>query len=699
MDKKIVRGSLVGAASFGIGYALFALQLFQPLEWKSWDSRLRLFSSPGRADQNIVLVLVDQYSLDIYEKQQGLPWPWPREMYGYLVRYLKAGEAKACFFDIAMTETSQSGPADDQNLAGAMSEAGNVLCPIFLSEEEKESDEAAASLLGRFSRQAGAIPVSKEMKRSVTLPLALYLQTAKGVGNAFVRPDEDGIYRRLPLLYLYKGIILPSVYLAIADFVRGGFSGEPVPTDGRGRMIIRFFGPTGTSRTPGTYKTYSIAALINSWAQLQEGKTPQVPPQEFAGKIVLVGLSAVGLHDLKSSPLSAVIPGTEIQAAALDTLLNHHFVRIAPLGVVIILSLALAVIAGISVSLLHKIRRMSLAFLVCLGVPWAAAGAAFLGGYWLDFVFPEFTVILTLTGAAALNYSIEGRERRFIKSVFRHYLSPAVIDRIIENPKLLQLGGEKREITSFFSDVAGFTSLSEKLAPEEMVRLLNAYLSEMTDIILDAGGTLDKYEGDAIVAFWNAPLDEPDHALKACRAALECQRRLKELRPEFLKRYGHEITMRIGLNSGPAVVGNMGSSRRFDYTAMGDTINLAARLESACKQYQVSILAGENTYGNLKDVLAAREADVIRVVGKQVPVRIFQIIGEKEKMTPLQMEKIGIFHQGLEAYRDRDWDRAIALFGGLTEDPLAAIYIDRCQNFKLNPPPDPWDMVFGLKIK
>jgi adenylate cyclase len=143
----------------------------------------------------------------------------------------------------------------------------------------------------------------------------------------------------------------------------------------------------------------------------------------------------------------------------------------------------------------------------------------------------------------------------------------------------------------------------------------------------------------------------------------------------------------------------MGSSRRFDYTAMGDTINLAARLESACKQYQVSILAGENTYGNLKDVLAAREADVIRVVGKQIPVRIFQIIGEKEKMTPLQLEKIGIFHQGLEAYRVRDWDRAMALFGGLTEDPLAAIYIDRCQNFKLNPPPEPWDTVYSLKVK
>jgi adenylate cyclase len=693
MDKKIVRGILIGAASFGIGFALYALHLFQPLEWKSWDSRLRLFSSPGRASQDIVLVLVDQESLDIYEKQQGLPWPWPREMYGYLIKYLKTGGAKACFFDIAMTETSQFRPADDQNLAEAMNVAGNVLCPIFLSEEKKESDETEASLLGRFSRQAGAIPVSKETFRSVTLPLGLYLQVAKGAGNAAVNPDGDGIYRRLPLLYLYKGIILPSAYLAIADFVRGGFDGGTIPTDDQGRMIIHFFGPTGT------YRTYPIATLINSWAQIQEGKSAQIPPKEFAGKIVMVGLSAVGLLDLKSSPLSAVIPGTEIHAAALDTLLNRNFIRLPAKMILFALAFILALLAGVSVSLIHKIWRVTLIFLVCLAVPWAAACAAFVLGYWLEFVFPEFVIVLTMIGASVLNYSIEGKERRFIKSVFRHYLSPAVIDRIIENPKLLQLGGEKREITSFFSDVAGFTSISEKMTPEEMVKLLNAYLSEMTDIILNAGGTLDKYEGDAIVAFWNAPLDEPGHALKACQAALECQKRLKELRPEFLKCYGHEITMRIGLNTGPAVVGNMGSSRRFDYTAMGDTINLAARLESACKQYQVSILAGEGTFERVKDILAARQADILRVVGKQIPVRIFHIIGEKDKLAPAEIEKIDFFHQGLEAYRNQEWDRAIALFGKLTNDPLAAIYIDRCQNYRLNPPPRQWDTVYSLKVK
>jgi adenylate cyclase len=699
MHKKIIRGILVGAAAFGIGLALYALHFFQALEWKSWDARLRLFSSPERASKDIVLVLVNQYSLDFYEKQLSLPWPWPREMYSYLIKYLKAGEAKACFFDIAMTESSRAGLDDDPALAQAMAEAGNILFPISLSTEDKESDQESEALLRGFALRNGALPVFRGSFQSVTLPLPIFLQASKGVGNIGVNPDSDGIYRRLPLLYSYKGLTLPSVPVAIANFIQGHPESARVPTDETGQMIIRFFGPTGTTYRTGTYRTYPIATLINSWAQIQEGKTAQIPPKEFAGKIVMVGLSAVGLQDLKSSPLSAVIPGTEIHAAALDTLLNRNFIRLPAKMILFALAFILALLAGVSVSLLHKIWRVTLIFLVCLAVPWAAACAAFVLGYWLEFVFPEFVVVLTMIGASVLNYSIEGKERRFIKSVFRHYLSPAVIDRIIENPKLLQLGGEKREITSFFSDVAGFTSLSEKMTPEEMVKLLNAYLSEMTDIILNAGGTLDKYEGDAIVAFWNAPLDEPGHALKACRAALECQKRLKELRPEFLKRYGHEITMRIGLNTGPAVVGNMGSSRRFDYTAMGDTINLAARLESACKQYQVSILAGEGTYERVKDILAARQADILRVVGKQIPVRVFQIIGEKDKLAPAEIEKIDFFHQGLEAYRNQEWERGIALFGKLTNDPLAAIYIDRCQNYRLNPPPEQWDKVYSLKVK
>jgi adenylate cyclase len=458
-------------------------------------------------------------------------------------------------------------------------------------------------------------------------------------------------------------------------------------------MIIRFWGPTGT------YRSYPVVALLNSMAQIQEGKAPQVPPSEFAGKIVLVGLTAVGLYDLKSSPLSAVIPGVEIQAAALDTLLRRQYLAPASPVLLYALALVLAVGAGIAISGLRKMGIIIGAFAVFLTLPALAAGAAFAGKVWLAFVFPEAAVLLSLIGASVLNYSIEGKERRFIKGVFSHYLSPAVIERLIADPAMLQLGGEERYVTSFFSDVAGFTSISERLTPQDLVRLLNAYLSEMTDIILDSGGTLDKYEGDAIIAFWNAPLDIPDHALRACRAALACSRRLREIRPDLENRFGHGLRMRIGLNTGPAVVGNMGSGRRFDYTAMGDTINLAARLESAGKQYRVSLLAGEATIAGAGEAILAREADLIRVVGKDKPVRIFELLGESGTATAEDRTSLLAYREALALYRGRDWVRAIEAFASLGRDPLAEFYLDRCRAFAHEPPPGDWDGVFDLKSK
>lgn len=334
-----------------------------------------------------------------------------------------------------------------------------------------------------------------------------------------------------------------------------------------------------------------------------------------------------------------------------------------------------------------------------MALPAAASALAFRGGIWLDFVVPEAAILGSFIGAALLNYSHEGRQRRFIKTVFRHYLSPHVIDRILQNPSLLDLGGERREISAFFSDVAGFTSISEKLSPEELVDLLNVYLSEMTDIILSTGGTLDKYEGDAIIAFWNAPLDQPDHALRACWAALMCQKRLAELRPEFKRRFGSEVFARIGINSGPAVVGNMGSKKRFDYTAMGDTMNLTSRLEGACKQYQVATLISEETQGMIKEAIITREIDEIRVVGKKKPVRIFELVGNREEVSAGEVERVALFECGIEAYRNRDWDVAIDAFRKLGEDVQAGIYIRRCSAFKQSPPPQDWDGVFELGEK
>jgi len=294
---------------------------------------------------------------------------------------------------------------------------------------------------------------------------------------------------------------------------------------------------------------------------------------------------------------------------------------------------------------------------------------------------------------------VEGKKKRFIKNVFQFYLSPHVIEHIIDDPSKLRLGGERKEISSFFSDLAGFTSISESLSPEDLVHLLNAYLSEMTDIILETGGTLDKYEGDAIIAFWNAPIDQPDHAIRAARAAVECQKKLAEIREAIKTKFGHELYMRIGINSGQAVVGNMGAENRFDYTAMGDTVNLASRLEGACKQYDIPILMGETTYQHIKDVFAAREIDLIRVIGKKKPVHVYEPIGELDKISADKLEAIQIFHEGLTAYRKCDWGSALELFKRLEDDGAAKIYIKRIDMLMKEPPPSDWAGVFDLKSK
>jgi len=700
----------VGAAALLIILGLDAVHAFRRLEWKSWDARMSAFADPARASGNIVLILVDQDSLDFYE-DQGITWPWPRELYGTIVRHLAAGGAKACFFDITMTEGSRFGVEDDQTFAAALAEAGNVFVPVFLSVEPPGSGSgvdpsgrvlfrtksAGASGPGGISGRTG------DVFRSVTLPIPEILGAAKGAANVRVNPDADTIYRRIPLFFSFRGnggagaldesFAVPSVPWALASAIQPGLEPRTIPVDDEGRMVIRFFGPAGT------YRAYPAAAVINSYAQALEGQKPQVSPEEFAGKTVLVGLSAVGLFDIKASPLSGVVPGVEIQAAALDTVLNGKGFRFPGRATAWIYFGILALAAGLTLSVLRKTAAQAAAFAGFLLLPAFGAAAAFRAGYWLDFVAPVAAVLLSLIWAAVMNYGVEGRERRFLKGVFHHYLSPAVINRILEDPERLRLGGEQREITSFFSDVAGFTSISEALGPADLVSLLNAYLTEMTDLILDSGGTLDKYEGDAIIAFWNAPLDDPDHALRAGRTALACQARLDAIAPDLEKKFGKRLRMRIGLNTGPAIVGNMGSARRFDYTAIGDTINLASRLESAGKQYGVHLLAGEATVEKAGDVLVSREVDMIRVVGKTKPVRIYELIGERGTVRETATRRLELYRRGLILFRERAFGEAEAVFSGIGDDPVAALYRDRCRTLTASPPPDDWDFVFNLQAK
>jgi adenylate cyclase len=694
LHKRLIRGLWVGLGALALALLLHGLKVVQPLEWKSWDARLRLLARPERAGRDIVIFLIDQYSLDFFEKQQGLPWPWPRQVYSAVIDYLRTGGAKAVFFDLFFSESSRAGVEDDQDMARAMERSGNIFLPLSLSQKEESWEAVPASTLERFSFAKTDLPEgSYPSTRSASLPVDELLRAARDAGNVLFVPDKDGIFRRLPLAESYGGLFIPSISVALAKFLGEGENLPLVPVDSSGRMIINYHGPTGT------YENLSIASIINSWAQIEEGKEPQVPPSEFSGKIVLIGGSAPGILDNRPTPLSGSSPGVEIHATVLDNMLRRDFVRVPPGAAFLVFLLGVSLFTAAGASVLRKIWQLIGLFILCLGIPCVAVWLAYRSGFWLDFVVPEFAVVAGFMGASLLNYSVEGKQRRFIKNVFRHYLSPDVIDRVIQNPALLQLGGEKREITSFFSDVAGFTTISESLGPEELVNLLNEYLSEMTDLILSSGGTLDKYEGDAIIAFWNAPLDQPDHALRACRAALGCQKRLTGLQPRFQEKYGRALTMRIGLNSGAAVVGNMGSSRRFDYTAMGDTINLAARLEGACKQYKVPILIGEETHRRVLNDIAAREVDIIRVVGKTKPVAVYEIIGEKTELEPTETVRLDLFKEAREAYKRREWEKAADIFGKIEGDSLSALYKERCQTLKQSPPAGDWDGVFDLKSK
>ncbi|MBI3006370.1 MAG: adenylate/guanylate cyclase domain-containing protein [Ignavibacteriales bacterium] len=323
----------------------------------------------------------------------------------------------------------------------------------------------------------------------------------------------------------------------------------------------------------------------------------------------------------------------------------------------------------------------------------------------INVVHPGFAIVLAYFSTAVYQYLQEREQKALIKNVFGHYLSPAVVNILASDPSKARLGGDRRELTVFFSDIANFTTVSESFKqPEGLVDLLNEYLSEMTSIVLKTDGTLDKYVGDAIIAFWGAPLPQKDHAYRGCVAALEMQKKLSELRPKWKKEGKPELSCRCGVNTGNVIVGNIGGKDRFDYTVIGDSVNLASRMEGANKQYHSSIMISESTYGQVKDKVIVRELDLLQVKGKTEPVKVFELLGTSGmKLNEGEKQSLELYHEGLKLYRKRTWDEAIAYFNQAHQlDPkchVAQIYAERAGLYQLNPPPEEWNGVFVMTTK
>lgn len=723
--------SLRIAALLGLALALLRfsgcryLQLF---DLRAIDYRL-LQRGPQAASPDIVIVAVDDASVE----QLGR-WPWSRAVVAQLIDRLVAADAAVIGFDIVQSEATitegleglrervegvdehtwatirralDRGAAEDAQLAEAVRRSNRTVLGYFYDFNRQSGGGADVRLSTYNIVQQGSSGrgETRVPQAPMVVPNLPELTTAaRELGYFNFIPDADGYYRRVPLAIRYRGQIAVPLSLAMLRIYRSGdpllirfadygvdsvrLGSVTVPVAEDGQMLVNYRGPG---------KTFTHVPA----ADLLAG---HVAPETFRGKLVLVGVTAAALADVRATAFDGVLPGVEIHATAMDNILRHDFifdpkwVVLAEIGVILLLVLLL----GLGLHFAH-------------GVYGAAFAAALLGLYlvwsqWLfrrfglplSLAYPLLAIGLTYVAISVQHYVVEEGEKRKIRNAFGLYLPPALATLVSEHPDMLKLGGEKRELTVMFSDIRGFTTLSEGLEPEALVELLNEFLGAMTDVIFACEGTLDKYIGDAIMAVWGAPIPQDDHAARACQAALGMVARLHELAVQWAQRGLPPLNIGIGLNTGPMVVGNMGSARRLSYTVIGDNVNLGSRLEGLNKMYGSGIIASESTFRVAADVIVARELDLVRVKGKKLPVRIFEILApatERERWAPL-LER---FNAGLAAYRARQWDEAMAAFSGVlaerADDGPSLLYMERCRDMLQTPPAPDWDGVTVMEVK
>ena len=644
-----------------LGAALLALLLvaaaahsrpWHALEFKSFDLWTQL-AAPGRSAQPVVILAIDEPSF----QQLGQGWPFARSLHARLIDRLRADGAAAIGFDVVFADPSAD-PAQDAALAQAVGRAVAAGIPVVLASSRERVDSASATLWTEVQplpalRAAGAVP-----------------------GDAGVEPDEDFVVRRVP----------PGVQGFAA--VLAQHLGAPRPASPQPGLLA-YRGPRGSFDTRSYYQALEPGLL---------------PAGYFRGKTVLVGRSALTASELQHVQADAfnapfalhggerLIPGVEVQATLLDNLLTGDGLRPLPEGwsaLLVLLALAALVPARLR---WHPGTTALLAAALGTGVlllSWLLFSAARL---WLPPLLP-LAAVLAIYGATALAaYAAVRRRARQVRTMFAQYVPPEVVARLVAQPQSVRLGGEVRELTLLFTDLADFTTLSEQLSAEQTAELLTGYFNAMTPLIHATGGTLDKFIGDAIMAFWGAPLADAQHAEHAVRTAIAMQQAMAPLQAELQARGLPAIHMRIGLHTGAAVVGHMGSRQRFAYTAVGDAVNLAARLEGANKAFGTGILLSGATAAQLPADIALRPLDDVLVKGKTEPVRVYTPCADAQACRLAQA--------ALEAFQARAWDAAAAHLHGLLErlpgDPAAQRLLQRIADARSLAPDAPWTAALAL---
>lgn len=687
---------------------LFFIDLFDRVELALYDWRMNV-TAPGAApDESIVVVDISQDSLDHYIRQDALMrWPWPYEYHGLIVQAARAGGARAILFDISFEGGSLRGEEDEELFLKALADPPGVAFACIRKSPGKEPEGLEA--LERFrttARIEGPEPGFHESNRFAPFNPRL-AELAAAAGDVVIEHDGDGILRTYPTLTRIPGGHLPSLALAglmILEGTRevkveGGrrcvIGSKTVEIDSRGRHRLRFYGGART------FRFIPADQVVAAGYAVERGATPPVDLKAmFGGKTVLVGVTAPGLFDFTAAPTAETFPGVEIHATALANMLEGQRVELAGLP-----SLLATLACAVGGPFLFLRRRP---FWIVLNAALAAAvliGAtllAFAAGIWIHFSAPIFVLIGALCSSLGANYLTEGRARRLVRSIFQRYVSPRIVERLVSNPDLVRLGGDRRTLTCLFMDLEGFTAASETLPPERVVETVNRYLNAATHEIWTTDGTVDKYVADSVVAFWGAPEPQEDHAARACVAAWRVHEALARVAVEDERAGRKPLRARIGINTGEVVVGNVGSEAQFNYTVMGDEVNLASRLEGANKTLGTSVILSERTFREAGDAIVAREIGNVRVLGRQRTLRVYELVGLAGGAPPQVVEAARRRAQAMEAFLKGDWARAEELFEEARlpgDDALTDLSKEWCREMKASQAPDGAGHVIRLETK
>ena len=654
-------------------------------------------------------------------------------------------EADSLFGDVSagLHELNAKGE-DDASFAEAAGRFGRVVQGVtFTTQAEAQAawprnlnkPVFAAQNFGGYLSEFG-MNEGKTMT-GAQFPIRELSESAGVIGSLTGIHDSDNIFRRHRLFTLFDNLAVPG--LAASALLASGedraISYDPqkkqinwgpytIPVDDEGKTLLRFRGAP-----LDVYLQHNMAAILQSAEAYAAGKEPLLPPDVFTDCYIFFGFYAQGLFDTFPTPIASVYPGVGVHITMLDNMLMGDFITKAPDWIAMVMIAAAVILMVILALFSGRVSATVAGFVVCLAGLVIAAILAFAAGYWIPVTAPALATILSFLSATLYSYATEGKDKRFIKHAFSRILSPKVIDQIIADPSQLKLGGEKRKMTAIFTDIQRFSSISSELqdeygedGPKVLVDLLNLYLTQMSDIILANGGTVDKYEGDAIIAFFGAPVWAENHAALACRSAIQMKKREQTLKEEIMNPEGEfhaameklvagkvirserPLYTRLGINTGDMVVGFMGTPAKMDYTIMGNAVNLAARLEGVNKQYDThGILISEYTRDQIGDDFILRPLSRVTVVGIPVPVRLFELLDIRGEAPPEMPEMVTIWEKAFALYEKKKFPEAKKIFAELLRadpaDSVARLYLDRCESFIATPPPSDWDSVDNLTEK